>query len=145
MKRYSFFTFAGLTFGLATGCWEGFIAYLDSLLDPFSAHNHWYGLLLIIPAIFALPGMALNFWIYNPPDGNYGDEWDYYTPALIFNALFWMISFVLLPVFFRFVKFLWLRATSVYQTQFFLARLTIREKLGRDFERLDGSSKQEKM
>ncbi len=91
MKRYFLLTVVGLTFGLVAGCLEDFIAYLNSLPDPFATHDHWYDLALIIPALFSFPGLALDYWIYNPPDGNYGDEWDSRVPILLFNALFWML------------------------------------------------------
>jgi hypothetical protein len=95
VKRYLLLALAGLLLGLATGFFHDFLEYLDAQPDPFSCHDHWYDLVLIIPELFCLPGTFLDFWIYNPPDGNYADGWENCNPIAPLNGLFWM---VFLPV-----------------------------------------------
>ena len=91
MKCYLLIALIGLIFGFLAGCFEMALAYLDTLPDPFSAHEHLYDIFLLIPALFSVPGLALDYWIFNPPDGCYGDEWDSRVPIIFFNSLFWMV------------------------------------------------------
>lgn len=128
VKRYLLLILAGLIFGVATGCLEDYMAYLDSLPDPFSAHDHWYDLAVIIPELFSMPGFCLNCWIYNPPDGNYGDEWDNCNPIVPLNALFWMIFIPTFSFYTYLAKCLWRDLKSACQKWTFLAKLFIHDK-----------------
>ncbi len=112
MKHYLLLAVIGLIFGLVTGCFEDLFAYLDSSPDPFSAHDHWYDILLLIPAPFSFPDLALDYWIYNPPDGNYGDEWDSRIPILVLNNVFWMLAVPSFSFLVRRSKFLWRKSTE---------------------------------
>jgi hypothetical protein len=109
MKRYLRLSVFGMIFGVVTASIIASTFYLDTLPDPFSAHDHWYDLLLLPPAFFSFPGFCVTWRIYNPPDGCYGDEWDYAVPFVLFNGLFWLLAF---PIFASWVdigKDLWRR------------------------------------
>jgi hypothetical protein len=91
-KRYFLLALSGLILGMATGSVVMSLEYLDTLPDPFSAHDHWYDLALIIPFICSMPGLAFTYLICNPPDGCYGDLWEYHLPIVLFNGLFWTVA-----------------------------------------------------
>jgi hypothetical protein len=128
MKKYFILALAGLFLGFVGGCLEMAWAYLDTLPDPFSAHEHWYDILLVIPAIFSLPGVALDYWIFNPPDGCYGDEWDSRVPVILLNSLFWMIFIPTFSFYTYLAKCLWRDVKSACQKWTFLAKLFIHDK-----------------
>jgi hypothetical protein len=109
MKRYLLLSLFGLLSGLATASIIAFTFYLDTLPDPFCASDHWYDFLLVPPAIFSFPGLAITWKFYNPPDGCYGDEWDYALPLVIFNCLFWLIAFPVFASWVDIAKDLWRR------------------------------------
>ena len=65
-----------------------------------------------------MPGLMLDYWIYNPPDGNYADEWENCIPIVPLNCLFWTIALPIISFYFYLAKCLYRDLKSAYEKWF---------------------------
>jgi len=111
MKRYFLLAFAGLVFGLISGCVSMEIyhhdeAMFDGMSDPDA--GHWYDWILFSSA----PGLVLNRQVFNPPDGYSGDVWDNRIHIIFLNGLGWMLIVVIFSFLALRIRNLWIKPAA---------------------------------